>query len=753
MAAGLLDMRLRPRRHGSWGGKSRRWFWALSLVLLAIDLLFLVVNYLGMRDQFDTSMHEQARQQHLAYRLALAMEFDNMQKMASLVATDRRIQDLFLLGRQAVEREGGAGGGSEAARYRAELMAQVDAFWQRMYEDFGLRQLHFHIGPGSLSFLRVHKPEKFGDRMDDLRHIIVDTNRDGQPRTGFETGRIYSGLRGVVPLWARDPRTQASVPVGAVEVGTSFDHLFAIMDRHLHSGIAALLRRRHVADKMWQEQIHATFEMTSDHCQCLVDSSSRPEIETLLSHHGALPPFAGQPYLLRFVEWPDRLLAVTHLPLFDYLAERDGHTEPVGRILLWREVSGERAVFLRGLRNTLLYAIFGFFLVELLLYASIGLITGRLQDEIDRQTRELLTLKERAEAADRAKSAFLTNLSHELRTPMNTITGLSWAALQADLPPPERHARLAKVYEASQQLIGFIDELVDFSRLDQDPQAPVLRCEDFSLGALLAGLRDRHAAAAVRKGLTLTVEALAETPERLRGDASRLDQILGHLLDNAIKFTARGSISLKAEPGQPSVDRLWVQFTVVDTGIGLESEAVSRLSQPFFQSQDLASRHHGGIGLGLTISGRLLRWMGGRLEVESAPGKGACFRLAIPFARGTTPGTPCAVPARSPSIAVLACADGRTLAPLLRELRPLLQEQDPEVLNRIPQLAPFIALAEGSPVLGEFQSALEALAFDRALELLELLEEKAGDSVVCARAHSVASLPERGMRDPTNTVL
>jgi hypothetical protein len=118
------------------------------------------------------------------------------------VAGDPRVQSTFEQAVAAVQREGGGAGGVAAAQLRDALYRIVAPGWQKMTQTYGVRQLPFHMGPGSTSFLRVHKPEKFGDNMDDLRHMVVDVYRDQQPRTGLELGRVYAGLRGIVPVYS-----------------------------------------------------------------------------------------------------------------------------------------------------------------------------------------------------------------------------------------------------------------------------------------------------------------------------------------------------------------------------------------------------------------------------------------------------------------------------------------------------------------------------------------------------------------------
>jgi len=602
--------------------RATRLFLILSLVLLATDLAFIGINYRSSRTQFDTSMHEQAKQQRFAYQLALEMELDNLVKMAYLIAADPHVNQLFLKGKKAVTAEGGGAGGDKAVLYRTQLMGQVAAVWPEMRDHFAMRQLHFHIGPGSLSFLRAHKPEKYGDRMDDLRHIIVDTNRDAQWRTGFETGRVYSGLRGVVPVFARDDDIGEQVQVGAVEVGASFDHLFELIDRQLDSGVAALLQRSHVQEKMWPEQIRATFEVMTDRCDCAVDSYSRMEVADLLAEQGRLPPFNGAPYLLSYVSLGKRLLAITHLPLQDYVAVRDGSDELVGRIVLWRDVTAEKALFRHNVWTSVFYAVFGYLVVEILLFWAIRLVTGRMQSEIDRQTGELVRLKDQAEAASSAKTAFLANVSHELRTPLNAVLGYA-QVLQRDLAGtgPGRRA-VEAIKRNGDYLVTLINDVLDLAKIEAGRfevfPGPCNTRKFFRDIAELFEIRARD------KGIEFRCVSGDDLPALVEVDERRLRQILMNLLANAVKFTERGLVELKARYADCSL-----RIEVRDTGVGISVDRLETLLQPFEQ-EGAAEYRRQGTGLGLAISKSLIDQMAGTLEVESQVGQGSCFIVGIP---------------------------------------------------------------------------------------------------------------------------
>ncbi|MFH2124153.1 MAG: PAS domain S-box protein [Pseudomonadota bacterium] len=253
-----------------------------------------------------------------------------------------------------------------------------------------------------------------------------------------------------------------------------------------------------------------------------------------------------------------------------------------------------------------------------------------LEELVETRTAELAEARERAESANLAKSAFLTNMSHEILTPMNAIVGLTHL-LQRDSHDAEQQNKLAKISAATHQLLSIINDILDLSRLEAGRIQ--LNPTNFSLDVLVRQVRSLIAEQAGSKELSIEVDT-GNTPPWLRGDASRLSQALLNYATNAIKFTEHGFIALRARLVEENNNELLVRFEVQDSGIGIAAKQLPRLFQAFEQADISTTRQHGGTGLGLAITSRLAHMMGGQAGVDSEPGQGSTFWFTARLERG-----------------------------------------------------------------------------------------------------------------------
>lgn len=246
--------------------------------------------------------------------------------------------------------------------------------------------------------------------------------------------------------------------------------------------------------------------------------------------------------------------------------------------------------------------------------------------------RQALRATEEA-AASKAKSLFLSTMSHEIRTPLNAIVGFIHLLSQSPLNDMQREY-LRKTRLSADALLRIINDILDFSKIEAGRME--LENAPFGLSSIINAVQSIVSGTAKGKGLTLNTHVDDAVPDALRGDPTRITQILLNLLNNAIKFTAEGSVSLNVhllENAATADDgTVLLEFTVTDTGIGLTDEQKARLFQPFSQADTSTTRRYGGTGLGLAICRQLVQLMGGEIEVISTPGEGATFRFTLRLA-------------------------------------------------------------------------------------------------------------------------
>jgi PAS domain S-box-containing protein len=365
-----------------------------------------------------------------------------------------------------------------------------------------------------------------------------------------------------------------------------------------------------------------------------------------------------------------------------------------------------------------------------------------LRDLTERKQMQerLLWAKNAAEAASRAKSEFLNRMSHELKTPMNIIIGMTFLTLQTDLTPKQQ-TYLDSIENAADTLLQLINDLLDFSGLETGDIT--IQMVEFSLSSILEYLFRRFQPKARAKDLTLHFDIDPAVPFGLIGDPIRLKQILLNLLDNGLKFTETGQVKLDVSVLDVSdtTDAVHVQllFAVQDTGIGIPPEKLPILFGVFTQVDGSSTRKYGGTGLGLAICQRLITMMDGHIRVESEPQRGSTFYVTLPFNTyqyEPQPEAPlweranhgCQNPATTGSstensLRSVTEVDLETITPLVADLYDLLQTGDTEAVERVTLIRKYLVETSLADQVERLETRITHYDFEKARKTLKAIAQ------------------------------
>lgn len=316
------------------------------------------------------------------------------------------------------------------------------------------------------------------------------------------------------------------------------------------------------------------------------------------------------------------------------------HGQPVGVLYLENNLitgafTAERVELLRLLASQAAIS-----LENAKLYSDINKYSHELEEKVTERTKELRDTiselneaKKAAESANKAKSQFLANMTHEIRTPLSGIIGMTELAMDANLDPSQRDI-IGNVMNEANMLFDIVNDVLDFSKIE----AGKLELENipFNLGDVLDDVRYALAASAQQKGLRFQLECMQGVSLNVTGDPGRLRQILLNLGGNAVKFTEQGEVCVRVELVEDLRDTVKFKFTVKDTGIGIPPEKLTTIFESFTQSDGSMTRKYGGTGLGTTISKQLVELMGGEIDVDSEIGRGSTFRFTVRFTKSST---------------------------------------------------------------------------------------------------------------------
>jgi signal transduction histidine kinase len=250
-----------------------------------------------------------------------------------------------------------------------------------------------------------------------------------------------------------------------------------------------------------------------------------------------------------------------------------------------------------------------------------------LEQRIRERTEQLEEAMLRAQAASQAKSEFLANVSHELRTPMNGVIGMLDVVMEKNLPP-EQADELQTAQRCAYSLLALLNEILDLSKIEAGKMT--LERVPFDVRAMLEDCLKSHQPRAAKNGVELRSEISADVPARILGDPLRIRQVVSNLLGNAVKFTERGSVSVRVDTEFSGTGVFSLRLTVADTGTGIPADKLTSIFDKFTQADGSVSRKYGGTGLGLAITRKLVEMHGGHIRVSSEVGRGTTFVATLP---------------------------------------------------------------------------------------------------------------------------
>ncbi len=500
----------------------------------------------------------------------------------------------------------------------------------KILADNGFYILHFHL-PDNTSFLRMHRPQKFGDDLSSIRHDVRYVNETQTVIRGWEMGRILPAYRNIYPIF--DDRQY----LGSVEISYQMDkfleyneevyalHAHFLLGKDVFRDKQMFLKdasqyRQSVIDEHYLEKIndkvdHPIDNDYMDHVkdnvkQMIHDGIAQQKafsVEFDFSHQVALGSEEHTHHSMSF------------FPLMNTQNKR------LGNLLIF---SGN--MYLKELERDYKHFIISTFIIISIVFLWIlknVSYTLKLQDLVRQRTEELEKSRDEALAAVEVKSRFLANMSHEIRTPMNAILGMSELALDEPLESRPKNY-IKKVHSAAEGLLVVINDILDFSKIEAGKLE--FSFHHFKLNSIISKTIHLLGISAKDKGVKIKVILEKNVPHFYYSDDLRLGQVLINLSNNAIKFSNQGGVlTLGVSLLEENDTDATLQFSVRDEGIGISEANQKKLFHSFTQAESSTTRKFGGTGLGLAIAKKIVKQMGGEIWVESEEGKGSTFNFTV----------------------------------------------------------------------------------------------------------------------------
>ncbi|MFC1877379.1 ATP-binding protein [Thermodesulfobacteriota bacterium] len=619
----------------------------LTLVLAALLSITAFGFFRYLDNELKGDIRETLNTTGHIFQRALDRDVELMSGLMDFLQADKQLQEAWL------------------EKDRDKLLLVAEPIFRNIRSKHRVTHFYFH-DTESVCFLRVHSPLRFGDDID--RFTMAEAVGKGTAAYGVELGPLGMLTLRVVHPWLINGEL-----AGYMELGEEINHITPRLSKKIGAEILIAIDKEHIDHGTWESLLKMKGRTGNwDQYQDSLVIDKTVDIRSLELNRYLKTPHQRHPDLIFDVMSDSREYRCGGVPFIDAGGRH------FGDIIVLKDITAKLTNIYELISVMFLAGLFVSGLLWAFFYKYIGKIENRLQglhrdlhnkieelsqsekelknhrehleDLVKERTSDLAIAKKQADAANTAKSEFLANMSHELRTPMNVISGMTHLCLQAELTGQQKDY-LQKLDNSAKILIELINDIMDFTKIEDGDLK--IEHEVFELRGVLENLENTFTQKVREKGLDFGLSVHPDVPIALVGDAHRLKQILVNLLDNAVKFTEHGSVTLnvsctdskagrqnpeeissgkqKAESQDPSPLQKMLNFSVADTGIGMSEEELSRLFQPFTQIDGSSARKYGGTGLGLIMTKRLVELMGGEISVESHPGEDSAFQFTAIF--------------------------------------------------------------------------------------------------------------------------
>ncbi|MEA3513661.1 MAG: ATP-binding protein [Campylobacterota bacterium] len=509
--------------------------------------------------------------------------------------------------------------------YRKKLYNKLKSNYEHL-RTFGIKQLHFHL-PNSVSFLRFHKPNKYGDSLKKIRHSVNIVNKEKKAIFGFEEGRIFNGYRMVYPLFYKKEH------IGSVEISIGFNAINKVSLHNYNSFQYMMLNKNIVEGKLFsgeKKNYDQSFISDNFYHETNSFSSYKNEFNTK-KHNISIKQFSKlnkylnknikQTKLLEYKPFVEFIVLDGTYYFTSFLPIDNIKKQNIGYIVSYDKCACVDDIYYEYLVKIIIVVVFLFFIIYYLLNEI------KLKNKLKNLTSEAKQDRDKAILSSKSKAEFLANMSHEIRTPLNGVLGFV-DILKDSVTNKQNREYLEIIDNSSQHLLGVIDDILDFSKIESG-KLYIENC-DFDTKKEFELIKSLFEAKASQKDLTLNLMIDKNIPPFINSDSLRIKQIISNLLSNAIKFTDNGkfitiSISFKEN---------YLYVSVKDQGIGISKDKQNHIFKAFSQEDGSTTRKYGGTGLGLTISSELVKLLGGKLQLNSILGTGSEFYFSIPVTIG-----------------------------------------------------------------------------------------------------------------------